>query len=306
MTRVAAFAIAASLVAAAATAQISVGRVIDDAKALDRIAEMSRRDLPRDLMRRIVNEDIEILRGGRLDGSYLYASWERLEKGRVSDSFQVQPADRDDRLSRLELKGDHVYRVILDSPARRLLVARNHRVWVDRVDVEMIPEGTSAAKVQSFKVESWIEPGALKPVDLPEIARQATVRVFVRADREAGPANLGLILVQAKVVDNTDSPYADAVTAEKSLLRTLDTDDAPSVRGLTARILQDLQPLAKGTAASRTIDVTAPAPGSTEQAAPADAFPELQAIEDLLTGSDAERREGLDRLHQLLRRLRPK
>jgi len=31
---------------------------------------------------------------------------------------------------------------------------------------------------------------------------------------------------------------------------------------------------------------------------------ELQSIEDLLTGTEAERRQGLDKLHQLLRRLR--
>ena len=31
---------------------------------------------------------------------------------------------------------------------------------------------------------------------------------------------------------------------------------------------------------------------------------ELQLIEDLLTGSESERREGLDKLHQLIRRMR--
>jgi hypothetical protein len=36
-----------------------------------------------------------------------------------------------------------------------------------------------------------------------------------------------------------------------------------------------------------------------------DVYAELQSIEDLMTGSDAEKRQGLDRLHQLLRRLRP-
>ena len=35
-----------------------------------------------------------------------------------------------------------------------------------------------------------------------------------------------------------------------------------------------------------------------------DTLAELQAIEDLLTGTEVERRQGLDRLHQLLRRLR--
>jgi hypothetical protein len=31
---------------------------------------------------------------------------------------------------------------------------------------------------------------------------------------------------------------------------------------------------------------------------------ELQLIEDLLTGNDTERREGLDKLHQLIRKMR--
>jgi hypothetical protein len=34
-------------------------------------------------------------------------------------------------------------------------------------------------------------------------------------------------------------------------------------------------------------------------------YMDLQAIEDLLTGTESEKREGLDRLHQLVRRLRP-
>ena len=33
-------------------------------------------------------------------------------------------------------------------------------------------------------------------------------------------------------------------------------------------------------------------------------YTELQAIEDLLTGNETERRQGLDRLHQLVRKLR--
>jgi hypothetical protein len=34
-------------------------------------------------------------------------------------------------------------------------------------------------------------------------------------------------------------------------------------------------------------------------------YQDLQTVEDLLTGTEAEKREGLDRLHQLVRRLRP-
>ena len=50
---------------------------------------------------------------------------------------------------------------------------------------------------------------------------------------------------------------------------------------------------------------TTSAPAASATALPAEAYGELQSIEDLLTGTDAERRQGLDRLHQLLRKIRP-
>ncbi len=55
-------------------------------------------------------------------------------------------------------------------------------------------------------------------------------------------------------------------------------------------------------------DPAAEKPATESVAAPLETnvYGELQTIEDLLTGSDAEKREGLDRLHQLIRRLRPR
>jgi hypothetical protein len=49
-----------------------------------------------------------------------------------------------------------------------------------------------------------------------------------------------------------------------------------------------------------TVTVTA-APDSASQV---ELQTELQLIEDLLTGNESERREGLDRLHQMIRRTR--
>ncbi|MFP5246826.1 MAG: hypothetical protein ACLGH0_09035, partial [Thermoanaerobaculia bacterium] len=46
------------------------------------------------------------------------------------------------------------------------------------------------------------------------------------------------------------------------------------------------------------------APQVTDTATRLEMQTELQLIEDLLTGSENERREGLDRLHQLIRRMR--
>jgi hypothetical protein len=47
-----------------------------------------------------------------------------------------------------------------------------------------------------------------------------------------------------------------------------------------------------------------PAPEAATPAPQPEIHGELQTIEDLLTGSEQERREGMDRLHQLIRRMR--
>ena len=303
--------------AAAAHAQSPVvSRVADDARVIDRVAEASRRDLPSDLLRRIINEDIDVLRGKRADGTFQYAGYERLEAGRNSESYSVQ-AKKDNELSRLEVKGSLVYRLILESPSRRIVVTKNRRVYVDHVEIELMPLTSNTTRVQSVKIGAWIDPGTAKPVELDEIARQATVRVFAHADNELGYGNLTLTLVQAKIFDDPQSPYADAVSSEKAILKAIDNNDIGSIRAMASRVGDDLRTVGvparvpAPVAAVASIDVIpprVPSSASPSSAASADApgYAELQEIEDLLTGNDAERRQGLDRLHQLVRKLRPR
>jgi len=291
-----------ALAATSASAQVNVARVADDAIVLDRVAEVSKRDLPVDLLRRMVNEDIETLRGPRPDGTYQHATWERLEGGRKTETFSVQP--RGEKSQTIEMKGANVYRVIIDSPGRRLLVAKNRPVQIERVDVEYIPAGSTISKMHSVPVNAALVPGQNHPIDLPDIARQATVRVVAKADEKSGYGNIAVSLVQARIVDSSDSPYADTVSSAKAALRALDNSDIPSIRAMAARMRDGLGARAVAAVpAARTIEVTAP---KVEPSPAPETYSELQAIEDLLTGSDAERREGLDRLHQLLRKLRPR
>ena len=297
-----------ALVATTASAQVNVARVADDAIVLDRVAEVSRKDLPTALLKRMVTDDIELLRGPRPDGTYSHATWERLEGGRKTESYSVQP--RGDKSQTIEIRGANVYRVILDSPGRRLLVAKNRPVHIERVDVEYIPSGSTISKMHSVPVDAPLVPGENRPIDLPDIARQATVRVVAKADEATGYGNVSISLVQARIVDNTDSPYADALAATKGALRALDNGDIPSIRAMAARMRDSLgvRPAAAAAApapapAPRAVEVTAP---RVEPAPAPEIYSELQAIEDLLTGTDAERREGMDRLHQVVRKLRPR
>jgi len=288
-------ALAAVLLAAV---DIPVARVAEDAKTVDRVAEASKRDLPRDLLKRVVNDDIELLRGHRSDGTYEYAGFERFEAGRISKSFSVQPRDE-----RLEIRGSFVYKLQIDSPSRRMLVTKNRRIYLDRAEIEYIPvERGAAQKTQDVKIDTWLEAGQMKSIDFESIAKNATVRVYAKADEKGGYGNLDLTLVEARVIDNADSPYADAVASAKAILRALDHDDISSMRAMAKRMYNDLQPsgVVAGPSAGH-----APAgePAPTLKTDP-ELLAELQAIEDLLTGSEAERRQGMDRLHQLVRKLR--
>ena len=285
------------LLAATASAQENVAqRVAEDAIAIDRVAAASKRDLPTDLLRRIIDEDVELLRGRRNDGSYAYASFERFDSGRITTDFSVH--HRGDRMEVLEIKGPWVYRLQVEVPSRRLLVRKNRSVWIERVDLEYISERGSQTERTSIDVKHWLKPGEFRPVDLPQIARQATARVVASVEKDAGYGNVELSLIKAKIVDNPDSPYGDAVASAKAIQRALDNSDVPSMRTMAQRLRSTLE----GRRAAARLQEPAPTPAPrTDDRVLRD---ELQEIEDLLTGSEQERRQGLDRLHQLIRRLR--
>lgn len=290
-------------------------RVAEDAIVLDRVAQASKKDLPRDLLKRIVAEDIDLLRGKRSDGTYQYANFERFDSGRISKSFSIQPSEK--QMETVEVKGEWVYRVLLEAPGRKLLVRKNRPIWVERVDLEYLGEQSTQVERQTIEIKQWLQPGEFRPVDIPAIARQATARVVVTADPKGGYGNLQVALVKARIVDSADSPYAGAVTSIKAVQRALETSDIPSIRTNAQRTRSALT---RGVEAVIYVPPSAvPPPVAVTPAIPRETQPreaqpdpaarlemqaELQVIEDLLTGSESERREGMDRLHQLIRRMR--
>lgn len=281
------------------SAQPPVSRVADDARVIDRVAEVSHKDLPTDLLRRMVNEDIELLRGKRSDGTYANAGYERMEAARTSDSFSV---DSEKKETVMEIRGAFVYRLLITVPSRRMLVTHNRRVYIDRVEIELVPQNGAGKKTQVAKIGAWIDPGSSQTVDFDDIAKQATARVFAHGD-DAGYGNVTLTLTEARIFDDSTSPYADAVSSEKAILRALEKNDIPSIRAMAQRIAGTMTPTPiyaiPGKPTNTSVEVVAP-----KAEAGSELYPELQAIEDLLTGSDLERRQGLDRLHQVVRKLR--
>ena len=287
----------AVLLVSSVQAQTVVQRVGEDAIAIDRVAAASKKDLPRDLLKRIVEEDIDLLRGKRSDGTYEYASFERFDSGRITQDFSVKY--RKDKMDVLEVKGAFVYRVQVEVPSRRLLVRRNRPVWIERVDLDYLPERGSQSARQSIEVKQWLKPGEFRPLDLPDIARQATVRVVATVEEKSGYGNVEIALIKARIVDNADSLYGDAVASAKAIQRGLENNDVPSIRAMAQRLRHGLEGGQVGRLPAVPVEVSRPA-----SSVDSEMRGELQAIEDLLTGTEPERREGMDRLHQLIRRLR--
>lgn len=289
-----------------AIAQVPVARVATDARVIDRVAEMSRNDLPGDLLKRIVDEDIDLLRGKHADGTYQYASYDRMEGNRKSDTISVDPEHKE---SVLELRDAFPFRLIVSVPSRRMLVTKNHHIYIDRVEIETLPQKSSEKKFQTVKVDAWLEPGTSKTIELDEIGRQAVARVYAHADKD-GYANVTLTLIEARIFDEPTSPYADAVASAKSILKAIEHNDKPSIRAMAQRIASRLPADAAVPAAVGSAPATIAAVPSVSQIdvtagrGDAETMAELQAIEDLLTGTEVERRQGVDRLHQLVRRLR--
>jgi len=275
-------------------------RVAEDAIVFDRVAQVSKRDLPRDLLERIVEEDIDLLRGKRADGTYQYATFERFDSGRINRSFSIQPRG-EDKMETVEVKGDWVYRVVLEVPGRKMIVRKNQPVWVERVDIDYVGERGTENERESVEVKQWLQPGEFRPVEIPDVARRATVRVVARAEEKGGYGNVNISLVKARIVDNADSPYADTVASARAVQRALENGDVASVRASAQRMRSTLGSSAPAPVVARRAE---PAPEASASAPRPEIHGELQTIEDLLTGSEQERREGMDRLHQLIRRMR--
>ena len=295
MRRVAAAAVLA-LTSLAAWAEVPVEKVRIDTHVVDRVLDASRRSVPTDVLKRVVLEDIEMLRGVRADGTYEYAFYDRYEAERHSESFSIEPR-KDDGTETVSVTGAFIYKLVIEVPGRRLLVARNRKVWVERVEVDFIAQGQTARATHVVDVKAWLEPGTSRTVELPEIARQMTARVIARADTDAGYGNLVIATVQARIIDDAKSPFAGAVSSAKSLVRAIDGGDKAAMRNHAAAMRSALP---SGPVAGSSVTVVAADPGIERR----ELQSELEAIEDLLTGTDAEKREGLERLHQLVRRVR--
>jgi len=298
-------------IALPAAAQVNAFQAWEDARVIRRVATVAGKGLPEDLLTKMANGIVTELRGKQPGGAWLWAYYTREEAGKTVEGFGLKPRKGEEAPSPVELRGTTGYKVRLAVPSRRYLVARNRGIQIQRAIVEYTNE-RGERSTQEFPVDLKVAPGEHTDLDLTEIAWNPVVRVWGWSDERIGKnASLEIQIFQPKLVDNAKSPYLPAVQQALALPKAIDREDTTEVRRLCDSIVSTIESVSPEAAASAAamisrsgtaIDVT---PASAGAQLDPQLNRKLQEIEDLLTGSESERREGMDKLHQLLRSTRP-
>ena len=287
-----------------------------DLHALTRIASVAKNlQDERQIFLAIVDGDIDMLRMPRGDGTYQWASLQREEGGRVKDEKTVEQVSTEKELRYVTVSAPNAYRVEITVPKKRGTFAANNRVWVRNVLVDST--GTDGkTQHHELPVNAWVAPGDSNGVALPEIGKsvKATAELGVESGNKAAVAEVAL--VQARLVDDPNSPYSPAV---KKLLQVRELAAARDPnRGAIKNIVDEGLLALPGAIEKRTAEQAEAARVRKQMAesgtttgsigvgdATPDVVNEMFEIGRMLSGTLQEQTEGRARLEALITKLQP-
>lgn len=182
-----------------------------DLRALARITALAQ-DLERNrqVLLAIVDDDVRSLREPRENGTYRWASLQREEASRVKEERAVDLVQTEPNLRNVTVTASNAYRVDVTVPKKRSLISENNRVFVRNVIVESTGFDGKVVRTE-IPVSAWVNPGDTNSVALPDIGKsvKATAELGVESGNKKAVAEVAL--VQAKLVDDPQSPYFPAV-----------------------------------------------------------------------------------------------
>lgn len=306
-----------SLSAFAQARDEKIDRLAADLHAISRVSDVAE-DLgrSRQVLLAIVDSDVEMLREPRGDGTYRWASLQREEGGRVKDEKAIERVHTEKELRYVTVTGANGYRVEVTVPRKRGTFAANNRVWVRNVLVDSTAFDGKVSH-QEIPVNAWVNPGDATGVPLPEIGKSVKATAELGVESGSKQAVAEVAVVQAKLVDDPNSPYYPAA---KKLLQLRDLAAARDInRGALKNISDEALLTLPGELEKRTAEQTAAAlerkrlaeSGETKGAitvgdATPDVANELAEISRLLTGTLDEQAGARARLTALVDALRPK
>jgi hypothetical protein len=294
----------------------NVTMLANDLHAIGRVTAVAK-DLgdSRQVLLAILDSDIETLRMPRGDGTYQWASLQREDGGRVKDEKTVEQVQTEKELRNVTVTGPNGYRVEVTVPRKRGTFSANNRVYVRNVIVDSTAfDGKSSH--HEIPVNAWVNPGDSTGVPLPDIGKsvKATAELGVESGSKAAVAEVAV--VQAKLVDDPNSPYFPAV---KKLLQIRDLTSAKDMnRGAIKNTADEALLALPGELEKRTAEQAEAARVRKQMAesgtttgsislgdATPDVISELADIARGLSGTLQEQTDARARLEALIAKLKP-
>lgn len=285
-----------------------------DLKAFDRMAEFcDNLDPCAAVIRRVADENLEMLREPRGDGSYRWANLQRIEAGRRSSDGEIVKVHSEAELDTIAVAGQRIYSAIISVPKRRTMFSSNNKVWVRDlvVESEMVDGRT---RTYEIPVGEWIEPEDSRTVPLEDVALKA--RVVARLGVQTGNTKSAaeVTILEASLVDDPRNPYypfvrqfkgiGEVVAArrpDRSQLRTLTREAVLNLPGEMERLVALRE--------ERLETMRREERGEDEGIVVGDATPdvvhEMQKAATLLAGTATEQQEGRAKLEKLIEKLLP-
>lgn len=311
-----------AFVALTASAQTPMPRdekidiVAQDLHALGRVTTLAK-DLPdsRQVLLAIVDSDVDMLRMPRPDGTYEWASLQREEASRVTDEKTIEQVHTEQALRNVTVSAPNAYRVVITVPAKRGVLAQNNRVWVRNVLVDSTGFDGKTTHTE-LPVNAWVNPGDANSVALPDIGKSVKATAELGVESGSKKAVAEVALVQAKLVDDPNSPYFPAV---KRLLQIREFVTAKEMnRGYLKTAVDEALLALPGELEKRAAEQAriveerraAVASGTMKNAiaigdATPDVIHEISEIARMLSGTLQEQTDARARLDQLIGTLKP-
>ena len=314
------FFVAVLLVPGALFAQMprdeKVEAIAADLRTLARVADVAKelRD-SRQVMLSILDQDIELLRIKREDGTYRWASLQREEGGRVAEEKTIDKVQSEKDLRNVSVSTLNAYRVVIAVPRKRGVVTANNRVWVRNVIVDSTGFDGKVTH-RELPVNVWVNPGDNYGVALPEIGKsvRATAELGVESGNKEAVASVALL--EARLVDDPTSPYFPAVSRLLQIRRVVAANDIQ--RGVLKTALDEALLSVPGELEKRAAEQAQAAQSRKDMAvsgiskgtiaigdATPDVVKELTEIQRLLNGTLDEQSEARKRLQALATALAP-
>ena len=188
---------------------------------------------------KIIDRQLDQLRGPQPDGSYRWVHWVRPSGDAPYDKHgHTVAAVNGSNSDRFEASGQHAFAVAVVVPQKKSLFSGNNPVYVGTVHVSYTVDGRTRTKDEP--INAWMNPDTSRTIDLGSIADRA--EAALDASTNASNVKNALVEIHFRNAVAQDDPGNPGYNSIVSLQRVRNDTDAFAIDSEIARLESALFP----------------------------------------------------------------